>query len=113
VRGIRYHLQPESSAAANERTMDAEVNQALELIRQRSPQILLGTITNIYERGIVDYLIRFALDQSNPRKLWQTVRNAAIDQLGIGVTTEQIDTNQTFSLTMSPNTIFLNSPIRK
>ena len=71
--------------------MNAEVNQALELIRQKTPQIVLGTITNVYERGIVDYLIRFTLDQSNPRKLWQTVRNAAIDQLGIGVTKEQID----------------------
>ena len=71
--------------------MNAEVDQALELIRQKTPQILLGTITNISERGIVDYLIRFALDQSNPRELWQTVRNAAIDQLGIGVSKEQID----------------------
>jgi len=84
-------LQPESSTAANERGMDAEVNRALELIRQTSPKLALGTITNIYERGIIDYLARFAFDQSNPRKLWNTVRNAAIDQLGIGVTKEQFD----------------------
>ena len=71
--------------------MDAEVNRALELIRQTSPKLALGTITNIYERGIIDYLARFAFDQSNPRKLWNTVRNAAIDQLGIGVTKEQFD----------------------
>lgn len=82
---------PESSAAANQRKMNAEVNQALELIRQRAPKIVLGTITNVYERGIVNYLIRFALDQSNSRKLWKTVRNAAIDQLGMGVTKQQID----------------------
>src|SRR5260221_776056 len=85
------HLQPKSSTAANEGTMDAEVNQALELIRQRSPKIVLDTITNIYERGIIDYLTRFAFDQSNPRKSWKTVRNAAIKQLGIGVTEQQID----------------------
>jgi len=53
-------LQPKSSTAANEGTMDVEVNQALELIRQRSPKIVLDTITNIYERGIIDYLTRFA-----------------------------------------------------
>jgi hypothetical protein len=84
-------LQPESSTAANERGMDGEVNQSLELIRQRSPKIVLGTITNIYEQGIIDYLTRFAFEQSNPRKLWNTVRNAAIDQLGIGVTKQKID----------------------
>jgi hypothetical protein len=84
-------LPPESSAAANERTMNAEVDQALELIRQKTPQIVLGTINNTYERGIVVYLIRFALDQSNPRKLWKTVRVTAIEQLGMGVTKAQID----------------------
>jgi hypothetical protein len=52
----------------------------------------LSLITNIYERGLIDYLIRFAFDsQSNPRDLWQTVRNAAIDQHGLGITAEQID----------------------
>jgi hypothetical protein len=84
-------LPPESPAAANERTMDSKVNQALEFIRQRSSKIVLGTITNIYERGIIDYLTRLAFDQSNPPKLWQTVRNATIDQLGIGVAKEQFD----------------------
>jgi hypothetical protein len=88
---IFMHLQPKSSTAANEGTMDAEVNRALELIRQRSPKIVLDTITNIYERGIIDYLTRFAFDQSNPRKLWKTVRNATVDQLGIGATKEQFD----------------------
>jgi hypothetical protein len=86
-----YPVPPESFAAANERTMNAEVDQALELIRQRSPKIVLGTITSIYERGIIDYLTRFAFDQSNPRKLWKTVRNATVDQLGIGATKEQFD----------------------
>jgi hypothetical protein len=53
----------------------------------------LSVISNIYEPGIIDYLIRFAFDsRSNPRDLWQTVRNAAIDQHGLGVTVEQIDT---------------------
>ena len=84
-------LQPESSTAANETAMDSEVNRALELIRKSSPKLALGTITNISERGIIDYLRRFAFDQSNPRKLWKTVRNAAIDQFGIGVTKQQID----------------------
>jgi hypothetical protein len=88
---IFMSLQPKSSTAANEGTMDVEVNQALELIRQRSPEIVLDTITNIYERGIIDYLIRFAFDQSNPRKSWKTVRNAAIKQLGNGVTKQKID----------------------
>jgi len=71
--------------------MDAQVNRALELIRQRSPKLALGTITNIYERGIIDYLTRFAFDQSNPRKLWKTIRNATVNQLGIGATKEQFD----------------------
>jgi hypothetical protein len=71
--------------------MDAEVDQALELIRQKTPKIVLGTINNTYERGIVDYLIRFAFDRSNPRRLWKTVRVAAIDQLGIGASKAQID----------------------
>jgi hypothetical protein len=71
--------------------MNAEVDQALELIRQKTPQILLGTINNTYERAIIDYLTRFAFDQSNPRKLWKIVRNAAIDQLGTGVTKQKID----------------------
>jgi hypothetical protein len=71
--------------------MDSEVNQALEIIRQRSSKIVLGTITNDYERGIIDYLTRFAFDQSDPRKLWKTVRNATVDQLGIGATKEQFD----------------------
>jgi hypothetical protein len=31
--------------------------------------------------------------RSNPRDLWQTVRNAAIDQHGLGITAEQIDTD--------------------
>jgi hypothetical protein len=84
-------LPPGSSAAANERTMNAEVDQALELIRQKAPQILLGPITNIYERRIIDYIICFAIDPSNPRKLWETIRNVTIDQLGIGVTKAQID----------------------
>jgi hypothetical protein len=43
-----------------------------------------SVITNISERGIIDYLIRFAFEsKSNPRDLWQTVRNAAIDQNGL------------------------------
>jgi hypothetical protein len=72
-------------------TMNAEVDQALELIRQKTPQILLGTITNIYERRIVDYIICFAIDPSNPRKLWETVRNVTIDPRAIGATKAQID----------------------
>jgi hypothetical protein len=71
--------------------MNAEVDQALELIRKKAPTILLGTISNIYERGIIDYLICFAIDQSNPRKLWETIRNVTIGQLGIGVTKAQMD----------------------
>jgi hypothetical protein len=74
--------------------MDAEVDQALELIRQKKPQILLGTITNIYERRIIDYIICFAIDPSNPRKLWETIRNVTIDQLGIGVTKAQAPVNR-------------------
>jgi len=69
---------------------DAEVNRALELIRQRSPKLALGTITNIYERGIIVYLT-LCLRQSNPRKLWKTVRNATVDQLGIVQPKEQFD----------------------
>jgi hypothetical protein len=71
--------------------MNAEVDQALELIRQKTPQIPLGTITNIYERAIIDYIICFAIDPSNPRKLWATIRNVTIDQPGIGVTKAQMD----------------------
>jgi hypothetical protein len=48
--------------------MKTEVDQALELIRQKAPTILLDTIPNIYERRIIDYIICFAIDQSNPRK---------------------------------------------
>jgi hypothetical protein len=84
-------LPPESPAAANERTMKTEVDQALELIRQKTPQILLGTINNIYERRIIDYIICFAIDPSNPRKLWETIRNITIDPRGIGATKAQID----------------------
>jgi hypothetical protein len=76
---------------ANESTMNAEVDQALELVRQKTSQILLGRITNIYERRIVDYIICFAIDPSNPRKLWETIRNVTIDQFGTGVTKAQID----------------------
>jgi hypothetical protein len=71
--------------------MNAEVDQALELIRQKTPQILLGTITNIYERRIIDYIICFAIDQSDPGKLWETIRKVTIDQPGIGITKAQID----------------------
>ena len=71
--------------------MNAEVNQALKLIRRKTPKLALGTINDTYERGILEYLMHLAFDQSNPRKLWNTVRNAAIDQLGIGVTKQQID----------------------
>lgn len=72
--------------------MNGEIIQALELIRQSGPRMNLSVITNIYERGIIDYLIRFAFDpKSNPRDLWQTVRNAAIDQHGLGITAEEID----------------------
>jgi hypothetical protein len=70
---------------------EREVSQALELIRQKAPTILSGTITNIYERGIIEYLICLAIDQSNPRKLWETIRNVTSDQLGIGVPKAQID----------------------
>jgi hypothetical protein len=84
-------LPPESPATANETTMNTEVDQALELIRQKAPTILLGTISNIYERGIIDYLICFAIDQSNPRNLWETIRNVTIGPLGIGLTKEQMD----------------------
>jgi len=100
-------LHPESSTAANERGMDAQVNRALELIRQRSPKLALGTIANIYERGIIDYLTRFAFDQSNPRKLWKTIRNATVNQLGIGAKNSST-TNQTFALSLSSEIIFLN-----
>jgi hypothetical protein len=69
-----------------------EIQQGLELIRQKGPKIALGTISNVYERGIVDYLTRFAIDpKSNPRDVWQTVRNTAIDQHGLGITAEEID----------------------
>jgi hypothetical protein len=71
--------------------MNAEVNQALKLIRRKTPKIASGTINNTYERGIFEYLIHLAFDQSNPRKLWKAVRFAAIDQLGIGATEEQVD----------------------
>jgi hypothetical protein len=76
----------------NERAMNGEIIQALELIRQKGPRMNLSVITNIYERGVIDYLICFAFDpKSNPRDLWQTIRNAAIDQHGLGITAEQID----------------------
>ena len=69
-----------------------DIQPALELIRQKAPRMNLSVITNIYERGVIDYLIRFAFDpESNPRDLWQTVRNAAIDQHGLGITAEEID----------------------
>jgi hypothetical protein len=84
-------LPPETPAAANERTMKTEVDQALELIRQKAPRILLDTIPNIYERRIIDYIICFAIDQSNPRKLWETIRKVTIDPRGIGATKAQID----------------------
>lgn len=71
--------------------MNAEVNQAFKLIRRKTPKLALGTINNTYERGILEYLIHLAFDQSNPRKLWKAVRFAAIDQLGRGVTEEQIN----------------------
>jgi hypothetical protein len=71
--------------------MNAEVDQALELIRQKTPQILLGTINNIYVRRIIDYIICFAIDPSNPRKLWETIRKVTIDERGIGATKAQID----------------------
>lgn len=71
--------------------MNAEVEQALELIRQKTPKIALGKINDICERGIIDYLIRFAIDPSNPRKLWETVRNATTDPRGIGATKALID----------------------
>jgi hypothetical protein len=71
--------------------MNAEVDQALELIRQKTPQILLGTINNIYERRIIDYIICFAIDPSNPRKLWETIRKVTIDERGIHITKAQID----------------------
>jgi hypothetical protein len=73
--------------------MNGEIIRALELIRQKGPRMNRSVITNISERGIIDYLIRFAFEsKSNPRDLWQTVRNAAIDQNGLGITAEQIDT---------------------
>jgi hypothetical protein len=84
-------LPLESPAAANERTMKTEVDQALELIRQKAPTILLDTIPNICERRIIDYIICFAIDQSNPRKLWETIRKVTIDPRGIGATKAQID----------------------
>jgi hypothetical protein len=71
--------------------MNAEVNQALKLIRRKTPKLALGTINNTYERGILEYLIHLAFDQSNPRKLWKAVRFAAIDQLGFGATKAQVD----------------------
>jgi hypothetical protein len=84
-------LPPESPGAANERTVKTEVDQALELIRQKAPTILLDTIPNIYERRIIDYIICFAIDQSNPRKLWETIRKVTIDPRAIGATKAQID----------------------
>jgi hypothetical protein len=84
-------LPPESPAAANEKTMKTEVDQALELIRQKAPTILLDTIPNIYERRIIDYIICFAIDQSNPCKLWETICKVTIDERGIGATKAQID----------------------
>jgi hypothetical protein len=84
-------LPPESPAAANERMMKTEVGQALELIRQKAPTILLDTIPNIHERRIIDYIICFAIDQSNPRKLWESICKVTIDERGIGATKAQID----------------------
>jgi hypothetical protein len=101
-------LQPESSTAANKTAMDSEVNRALERIQKSSPKLVLSTITNIYERGIIDYLTRFAFDQSNPRKLWKTVRSAAIDQLRSVQPKNSSTTNQTFSLSLSSEIIFRN-----
>jgi hypothetical protein len=71
--------------------MNAETNQAVEIIKQKASRIALIGITNIYERGIVEYLMRFAFDKSNPRDSWRIIRNNAIDQLGKGATTEQVD----------------------
>jgi hypothetical protein len=71
--------------------MKTEVDQALELIRQKAPTILLDTIPNIYERRIIDYIICFAIDPSNPRKLWETIRKVTIDERGIHITKAQID----------------------
>src|SRR5258708_10197398 len=71
--------------------MNAQVNQAFKLIRRKTPKLALGTINDTYERGILEYLMHLAFDQSNPRKLWKAVRFAAIDHLGSGATEEQID----------------------
>jgi hypothetical protein len=86
--GTVYHEQVQGDQIGDKRK---QPNWALELIRQKAPQILLGTISNIYERRIIDYIICFAIYPSNPRKLWETIRNVTIDQFEIGVTKAQID----------------------
>ena len=73
--------------------MNEESRQALNLIRQWGPQIPLAFIQNIHERGIIEYLTHYAVDQSHAVELWQTMRVNAINQLGIipPPTTAQID----------------------
>jgi hypothetical protein len=93
--------------------MKTEVDQALELIRQKTPQILLGTINNIYERRIIDYIVCFAIDPSNPRKLWETIRNVTVDERGIGITKGQIDNESDMRFNVVAKAIFVNSLIRK
>jgi hypothetical protein len=86
--GTAYREQVQGGQIGDKRK---QPNWALELIRQKAPQILLGTSSDIYERRIIDYIICFAIDSSNPRKLWETIRNVTIDQFEIGVTKSQID----------------------
>jgi hypothetical protein len=72
--------------------MNEDLHRALNLIRQKGPHIPLSFIQNIHERGIVEYITRFAIDQSHATELWQTMRENAINQLGIlHLTTEEID----------------------
>jgi len=64
--------------------MNEESDKALEVIRRSGPNLPFAEVENIYERGMLEYLTKFAIDGSNAEELRQTIRNTAIDQLGLG-----------------------------
>jgi len=47
--------------------------------------LILITITNTFERAIVEYITQFAFDRSNAENLWKSIRNKARDQLGLPI----------------------------
>ena len=76
--------------------MDAEAEQALEIIKRDKPNLSLGAITNIHERRILGHLIEISgsgvIDPARAKTLWRTLQLDALNQVGlINPYTDRID----------------------